>query len=224
MWWVCSTTAAAVVVVSIGLMTDRANAVVLGAPGAIHGAIDENSVVDKVQCVPGFYRQRYRGRYGCYLTDDDVYFDPSYYPYYRGGIYFGGGGFRGGFRGGAFRGGGGGGFRGGGGMRGGGGGRGSGGGRGGGGHRSDIRLKHDIVLLGHLENGLGFYRFSYNGSDKAYVGVMAQEVQSVVSDAVMRGRDGYMRVDYDRLGLPFQTWEQWVSSGRHIPATATPRN
>ena len=43
---------------------------------------------------------------------------------------------------------------------------------------SDIRLKHDIVLLGHLDNGLGFYRFSYNGSDKAYVGVMAQEVAS----------------------------------------------
>jgi hypothetical protein len=34
-------------------------------------------------------------------------------------------------------------------------------------------LKHDISLLGHLDNGLGFYRFSYNGSDKAYVGVMA---------------------------------------------------
>ena len=25
---------------------------------------------------------------------------------------------------------------------------------------SDIQLKHGIVLLGHLENGLGFYRFS----------------------------------------------------------------
>ena len=43
--------------------------------------------------------------------------------------------------------------------------------------RSDVALKHDIALLGHLDNGLGFYRFSYHGSDKAYVGVMAQEVQ-----------------------------------------------
>ena len=41
-----------------------------------------------------------------------------------------------------------------------------GGRRGGGGHRSDITLKHDIVLLGHLDNGLGYYRFSYNGSDR----------------------------------------------------------
>src|SRR5258705_5452381 len=45
--------------------------------------------------------------------------------------------------------------------------------------RSDMMLKHDISLLGHLDNDLGFYRFSYNGSDKAYVGVMAQEVQTV---------------------------------------------
>ena len=50
---------------------------------------------------------------------------------------------------------------------------------GGGGRRSDITLKHDIALLGDLGNGVGFYRFAYNGSDTAYVGVMAQEVQRV---------------------------------------------
>ena len=37
------------------------------------------------------------------------------------------------------------------------------GGGGGGGRRSDVRLKHDIVLLGRLDDGLGFYRFIYNG-------------------------------------------------------------
>ena len=79
-------------------------------------------------------------------------------------------------------------------MAGGGGGRGGGGG----GRRSDVALKHDIVLLGHLDNGLGFYRFSYVGSDKAYVGVMAQEVQTVVPEAVVRGRDGYLRVFYEQ--------------------------
>jgi hypothetical protein len=35
-----------------------------------------------------------------------------------------------------------------------------GGGRGGGGRRSDIAPKHDVVLLGRLENGPGFYRLS----------------------------------------------------------------
>ncbi len=113
--------------------------------------------------------------------------------------------------------GGGGGGRGGGG--GGGGGRvGGGGGGGGGGRRSDIALKHDIVLLGHLANGIGFYRFSYNGSDKAYVGVMAQDVQLIEPDAVTKGQDGYLRVFYDKVGVKFQTYEQWIASGAHVPA------
>ena len=86
--------------------------------------------------------------------------------------------------------------------------------------RSDMTLKHDISLLGHLDNGLGFYRFSYNDSDKVYVGVMAQEVQTVMPAAVVRGSDGYLRVFYDKLGLKFQTYEQWVASGAHVPAGA----
>ena len=86
--------------------------------------------------------------------------------------------------------------------------------------RSDVNLKHDIALIGRLDNGLGFYRFSYNGSDKAYVGVMAQEVQAVVPAAVVRGIDGYLRVDYDRLGLQFQTYDRWVGSGARVPAGA----
>jgi hypothetical protein len=113
----------------------------------------------------------------------------------RGGGGFaaaGGGGFRGGGGGGGFRG-------------------------GGGGRRSDIALKHDIVLLGHLDNGLGYYRFSYLGSTRAYVGVMAQEVQVVRPDAVTRGSDGYLRVHYDRLGLKFRSYRDWLAAGGHIP-------
>jgi hypothetical protein len=133
----------------------------------------------------------------------------------RGGM---AGGFGGGGRGGGFGGGGRGGGFGGGGRGGGfGGGRG-GGGRGGGGRRSDMRLKHDIVLLGRLDDGLGYYRFVYNGGHTAYVGVMAQQVQTVMPEAVTRGPDGYMRVSYDRLGLPFETYEQWVESGAHLPS------
>jgi hypothetical protein len=86
---------------------------------------------------------------------------------------------------------------------------------------SDIRLKHDITLLGHLDNGLGYYRFRYNGSDKVYVGVMAQEVRSVRPEAVMRGHGGYLRVNYDMLGLRRMTLDQWVASGKKIPASPT---
>jgi len=57
-----------------------------------------------------------------------------------------------------------------------------------------------------------------DGSDKAYVGVMAQEVQAVMPDAVVQGPDGYLRVDYDRLGFRMQGWEQWVVGGERIPA------
>src|SRR5215469_3012693 len=111
--------------------------------------------------------------------------------------------------------------RGGGGMRarGGGGGRAmarGGGGRGGGGRagrRSDIRLKHDIVFLGYLNDGLGLYRFSYNGSSKPYVGVLAQEVERIVPAAVTRGRDGYLLVNYEKLGLKFQSYDHWLRSG-----------
>jgi hypothetical protein len=98
---------------------------------------------------------------------------------------------------------------------GGGGGRGFGGGFGGfrgGGRRSDIRLKEDIVPLGRLDNGIGLYRFRYKGNDRTvYVGVMAQQVREIVPSAVARGRDGYLRVDYDKLGLEFMTWDAWTA-------------
>ncbi len=120
----------------------------------------------------------------------------------------------------AFAGGGGGGFRGGGGggFRGGGGGGGFRGG--GGGRRSDIALKHDVVLLGHLANGLGYYRFSYLGSSKPYVGVIAQEVQSLVPEAVTRGQDGYLRVYYGQLGLKLRSYTDWLAGGAKIPTPA----
>jgi uncharacterized protein DUF3300/endosialidase-like protein len=108
-------------------------------------------------------------------------------------------------------------------LRGGGGGGGfRGGGRGGGGRRSDINLKHDVVLLGRLDDGLGYYRFAYNGSNKAYVGVIAQEVQVVRPDAVSRGSDGYLRVYYGRLGLKFSSYDNWTASGATLPKVTDP--
>ena len=111
---------------------------------------------------------------------------------------------------------GGGGFGGGGGRSfgGGGGGRsfGGGGGRGGGGRRSDMRLKHDIDLIGYLPNGIGLYRFRYNDDPQLYVGVVAQQVQPIAPQAVTRGDDGYLRVRYGELGIRFQTYRHWLSS------------
>jgi Protein of unknown function (DUF3300)/Chaperone of endosialidase len=121
----------------------------------------------------------------------------------RGHASLGGGGFGGGGGGARFGGGGG-------------GGRGGGGG-GGVRRRSDMRLKHDIVLLGHLDDGLGFYRFTYNGGRQRYVGVIAQEVKRILPEAVVRGRDGYLRVDYAKLNLTFQTYAEWIAAGARVP-------
>src|ERR1700716_263541 len=93
-------------------------------------------------------------------------------------------------------------------------------GGGGGGRRSDIELKHDVVLLGHLANGLGYYRFSYLGSSEPYVGVIAQEVQSLVPEGVTRGHDGYLRVYYGQLGLKLRSYTDWLAGGAKIPTPA----
>ena len=52
----------------------------------------------------------------------------------------------------------------------------------------------------------------YLWSDTFYVGVMAQEVERVVPDAVVHGPDGYLRVNYARLGLRFMTWDEWLAA------------
>ena len=49
---------------------------------------------------------------------------------------------------------------------------------------------------------------------------MAQAVQTVMPKAVVRGSDGYLWVFYDKLGVKFQTYDQWVAAGAHIPAGA----
>jgi hypothetical protein len=74
---------------------------------------------------------------------------------------------------------------------------------------SDIRLKRDVLRVGRLANGLPLYRFRYLWSDIVCVGVIAQEVLPVVPEAVLVDKNGFMRVDYDRLGMRMMTWEEW---------------
>ena len=91
---------------------------------------------------------------------------------------------------------------------------GGGGGRGGGGggRRSDVNLKQDIVPLARLDHGLELYRFRYKDGDPTiYVGVMAQDVQKIDPKSVWRAGDGYLRVDYDRIGVKFMTWKEWIA-------------
>jgi opacity protein-like surface antigen len=76
-------------------------------------------------------------------------------------------------------------------------------------HYSDNRLKRDVALLSRRDDGVGIYRYRYLWSDEVYVGVMAQEVARIVPDAVACGPDGYLRVNYRRLGLRLMTWDEW---------------
>ena len=45
---------------------------------------------------------------------------------------------------------------------------------------------------------------------------MAQEVQTIAPEAVMRGADGNMRVSYDLLECRSRP-EQWITTGAHLP-------
>jgi hypothetical protein len=77
---------------------------------------------------------------------------------------------------------------------------------------SDIRLKRDIAALGRQVDGINLYRFRYLWSDTVHVGVMAQEVAATRPEAVRRGADGYLRVDYARLGLRMRTCGEWTEA------------
>jgi hypothetical protein len=77
---------------------------------------------------------------------------------------------------------------------------------------SDARLKRDVAELGRLGNGLALYRYRYLWSDVEYVGVMAQEVEAVMPDAVVRGADGFLRVDYARLDTRLMTFDEWTAA------------
>jgi hypothetical protein len=74
---------------------------------------------------------------------------------------------------------------------------------------SDVRLKRDVRPLARHDSGVMLYRFRYLWSDTEYVGVMAQEVALIRADAVLRGADGFLRVDYGKLGTRLMTWEEW---------------
>jgi hypothetical protein len=66
---------------------------------------------------------------------------------------------------------------------------------------SDRRLKNGIKQSATLPSGIRLYRFRYRGSETEYMGVLAQQVSKIAPHAVTSGRDGFLQVDYDALGL-----------------------
>jgi hypothetical protein len=49
---------------------------------------------------------------------------------------------------------------------------------------SDVRLKDNIERIGTHDTGIGIYKYTYKGSDEPQIGVLAQEVEQVIPEAV----------------------------------------
>lgn len=71
---------------------------------------------------------------------------------------------------------------------------------------SDRALKQNIVRVGEHPAGFGIYLFDYKpefadlGAGRQF-GVMADEVQGIVPEAVAVGSNGYRTVNYALLGI-----------------------
>jgi hypothetical protein len=66
---------------------------------------------------------------------------------------------------------------------------------------SDLRLKENVIRIGTTRRGLPFYTFNYVGRPERYAGVIAQDVLSIMPEAVSIADDGFYRVDYRRLQM-----------------------
>ena len=69
---------------------------------------------------------------------------------------------------------------------------------------SDRRLKKDIKLIGLSSSGLKVYSFKYKNisfGKGIFQGVMSDEIPS---HAVIKGNDGFDRVDYSKIEVEFK--------------------
>ena len=75
---------------------------------------------------------------------------------------------------------------------------------------SDPRTKENVEAVGWLPNGLPVYEFEYKAEfkDKAghgrYRGVMADDVEEFMPQAVVTDSNGYKYVHYDMLGIKME--------------------
>jgi len=70
---------------------------------------------------------------------------------------------------------------------------------------SDINLKENIKKVGSLDNGLNLYSYNYKEGydlpEGKQVGVMAQEVEKIIPEAVVNMPNGFKGVNYALLGV-----------------------
>ncbi|MBR3899647.1 MAG: tail fiber domain-containing protein, partial [Elusimicrobiaceae bacterium] len=61
---------------------------------------------------------------------------------------------------------------------------------------SDARIKENLRPVGQLFNGLTIYAFNFPGEDITRIGLVAQEVEQVLPQAVKESEEGLLMVDY----------------------------
>lgn len=73
---------------------------------------------------------------------------------------------------------------------------------------SDLRCKEAVLRIGTHPQGFGLYLFSYKSGfgpagapGTRHFGVMAQEVADIVPAAVSTAANGFLQVDYGKLGI-----------------------
>ena len=67
----------------------------------------------------------------------------------------------------------------------------------------DAKMKENIKPFGKtkLKNGktVGLYSFNYKGRKKKHINVIAQEVQQALPEAVVKGKNGLLYVDFKKM-------------------------
>jgi hypothetical protein len=84
---------------------------------------------------------------------------------------------------------------------------------------SDARLKHDVVAFDRdpvaVVNGLNAVHFKWNQDNRADFGVIAQDVEKVLPEAVTTDANGMKQVSYEKLVLPV------IEAVKKLAATTT---
>lgn len=62
---------------------------------------------------------------------------------------------------------------------------------------SDARIKENLRPVGQLFNGLTVYAFNFPGEQTTRIGLVAQEVQQLIPEAVTETDEGLLAVNYD---------------------------
>jgi len=69
---------------------------------------------------------------------------------------------------------------------------------------SSKKLKHNIKKIGKSIGGHNIYKFSYKGSSRRYVGVIAEEIQKIIPEAVITMPNGFLGVNYNLIDVTFK--------------------